>query len=80
MFQNYQKGKEKSRAAGDLDNRKTEFTSWKCFRCGSQYYLIAKFPKVSKEIGKRQNKLHFIVKGNRACNIAENNSNQKIYS
>ena len=41
--------KRKSRAAGVLDNRRTEGTPWKCFRCGSEYDLIAKFPKPPKE-------------------------------
>ena len=41
--------KEKSRAAGDSDNRRTERTSRKCFRYGSEDDQIAKFPKPPKD-------------------------------
>ena len=36
------RGEEKSRAAGDLYNRRTERTPRKCFRCVSEDHLIAK--------------------------------------
>ena len=49
MFQNYQKGKEKARAAGNLDIRRTERMPCKCFRCGSIDHLIDKCPNPSKD-------------------------------
>ena len=50
MCQKDQTGKGKSRAAGHLDNRQTERTPLKCFRCGSQDHLIAKCPKPPQHI------------------------------
>ena len=44
----YRKSK-KARAAGDSDNRRTEFTPRKCFICGSEDHLIIKFPKAPKD-------------------------------
>ena len=44
---------EKSRAAGDLYNRRIERTPWKCFGCGSEVHLLAKSPKPLKENEKR---------------------------
>ena len=48
-FKRIRKEKEKARAAGDLDNRRTERTPQKCFRCGSEDHLIEKCPKPTKE-------------------------------
>ena len=42
----------------------------KCFRCGSEDHMIAKFPK----------QVSFNEKGNRACDNSENNSDHKIYA
>ena len=50
------KEKEKARAVDASDNIQTERTPWKCFRCGSEYNLIAKCPKPTKDIEKRQSK------------------------
>ena len=72
------KEKEEARVAGYLDNRHTEHMPRKCFICGSEYHLIAKFPKPPKENEKRQNQVHFSEIGNRACNNGENNSDQNI--
>ena len=52
MFQKDQTGKIKARAADASDNIPTERTPQKCFRCGSEDHLIAKFPKPTKEIEK----------------------------
>ena len=42
----------------------------KCFRCGSEYHMIAKCPK----------QVCFNEKVNYACNNVENNSYCKIYA
>ena len=73
-------GKEKSRAAGHSDNRRTEQTPRKCFRCGSKDHLIAKYSKASKENEIWQNKVRFNEEVNPACDNSKNNSDQKIYS
>ena len=57
------KGK-KSRAAGDSDNRLTELTPQNKIRCGSEYHLVAKFPKPPKDIEKLQNQVRFNERGN----------------
>ena len=63
-----------------MDNRRTELTPHKCFRCGSEDHLIAKFPKPPKENDKWQNQVRFNKKGNRACDNGKNNSDQNIYA
>ena len=80
MFQKDQIGNVKTRAAGDLDNRRTERTPRKFLRCGSEDHLIAKFPKLPKYYEKRRKQVHFNEKVNRSCDNGENNSHQKIYA
>ena len=79
IFQKDQKIKVKSRVAGDLENRSTERTPWKCFRCGSEDNLISKYPKPPKN-EKRQNQVRFNEKVNLACENSKNNNDQKIYA
>ena len=74
------KEKEKSRAVDDMDNRQTERTPWKYFRCGSEDHMITKCPKPPKVNEKRRNQVRFNEKGNRACDNGKNNSDQKIYA
>ena len=80
MFQKYQEVKGKSCAIDASNNRGTERTPRKCFRCGSEYHIIAKFPKPPKDNKKRQNQVCFNEKCNRACNNGKNSSDQKIYA
>ena len=63
-----------------MDNRQTERTPRKCFRCGSEYHLIEIFPKPPKENEKRRKQLYFNEKVNRACKNSKNKSNQKMYA
>ena len=71
---------EKSRAFDVSDNRQTERQPRKYFRCGSEYHLIAKFPKLPKDSDKRQKQVSCNEKDNHSCDNGENNSNQKIYA
>ena len=43
-------------------NRRTERTPRKCFRCGSEDHIIAKFPKPSKDNEKRRKQVPLIKK------------------
>ena len=61
-------------------NRNMERPPRKCFRCGSEYHIIAKCPKPPKDNEKRRKHVLFNEKGNRACNNDENNYDQKIYA
>ena len=79
-FKSIRQEKGKGCTAGHSDNRRTEQTSRKCFRCGSEDNLIAEFPNPPKDNEKRQKQLIFNEKGNRACNNRKNNSDQKIYA
>ena len=67
-----------------MDNRRTERTPHKCFRCGSEDNLIAKCPKAPKVDDKQRKQLRFCEGGNHAsqkyCNNGENNKKQKIYT
>ena len=57
-----------------------EHTPRKCFRCGSEYHMIAKCPKPPKENEKRQKQVRLNKKGNRAYDNGEKNDDQKIYA
>ena len=59
------KGKEKACAAGDPDKRRTERTPRKCFRCGYEDHIIAKFPKQIKDNDKRRKQVRFNERVNR---------------
>ena len=62
MFQMIRKDKEKyhaAHAAGDLEKRRIEHTSSKCFRCGYEDNQIAIFLKPPKENEKRRKQLCF---------------------
>ena len=53
---------------------------WKCFKCGSEYHLIAKCPNPQKDYQKWKKEIRLNEKGNCACDNGENNSDQKIYA
>ena len=55
-FQKDTKGKGKTRAVDVSSNRQMERTPQKCFRCGSQYHMITKFPKPPKDNKKGESK------------------------
>ena len=80
VFKGIRKEKEKACEAGDSENRQTERTPKKCFRCGSEYHLIAKCPKPPRDNEKRQKQVCLNEKGNRACNNSKTNSDQKIHA
>ena len=79
-IQKDQNKKETSRAAGHSDNRRTERIYRKCFRCGYQYQLFAKFTKPPKDNEKRKKQVGFNERGNRACKNGDNNSDLNIYA
>ena len=66
MFQNNKKDKEKAYATGDLEKQQIERTHHKCFSCGSEDHIIAKFQKPPKDNEKRRKQVDFSEKGNRA--------------
>ena len=68
-FKRIRKEKEKSRAVDVSSNIQMERTPRKCFRCGSEYHMIAKCPKQAC----------LNEKGNRACGNGKNNSDYEIY-
>ena len=65
-FKNIRKEKEKYCADGNSDKKGTERTPCKCFRCGSEDHLIAKFPKPPKYNDKRRKQVRFSEGGNHA--------------
>ena len=65
MFQKNQKGKERAHADGDLENRCTERTPRKRFRCGSEDHLISKCPKPPKDNKTQRKQVCFSERGNR---------------
>ena len=52
-FKRIRKEKEKARAVGVSSHRNSECPPRKCFRCGSEDHMIAKFPNPSKDNEKR---------------------------
>ena len=83
FFKIIRKLKEKACVDGDLDNRCTEHTPWKCFRYGYEYHLIEIFLKPPKDNDDEQ-KICFIERANRSsqkkCDNGKNNNYQKIYT
>ena len=79
-FKRIRKERGKARAADVTFNRHMERLPQKCFRCGSEDHIIAKFPKLPKDNEKRQNQVRFHEKGNRACDNGKNNDDHKIYA
>ena len=79
-FKRIRKENEIYRAVDVSSNRQMERTPWKCFRCGSEDHMIAKFTKPPKHNEKRQKQVRFNEKGNLACDNGENKSDQKIYA
>ena len=63
-FKRIRKEKEKARAVDVSSNRNTEHMPWKCFRCGSQDHMIAKFPKPPKDNEKRRMQVRLDEKDN----------------
>ena len=55
-FKNIRKEKEKAPSAGASSKKNSDRPPWKCFRCGSEDYLIAKCPKPPKDGGKKNGK------------------------
>ena len=78
MFQKYQKKKEKARAVGISSNKNSDRPPWKCFRCGSEYHMIAKCPKPPKDNEKRRKSVRFNEKVNRACDNRKYENDHKI--
>ena len=70
MFQKGKKGKGKYCIVVVSSYRHTERPPRKCFRCGSEDHMIAKFPK----------QVCFNGKGNYACNNSKNDSDCEIYA
>ena len=62
MLQKNKKGKETFSAVDVSDNRRTERTHQKCFRCGYEDHIIAKFPKLPKDNENRQKKVCLMKK------------------
>ena len=66
--------------AGASDNRRTEQTSRKKFRCGCEDHLIVECPKPPKDSEKQRKQVRSNEKGNHASGNNKNNSDQKIYA
>ena len=79
-FKRVRKEKEKYCAVDVSDNRRTELTPRKFFRCGSEDHMIAKCLKPPKDNEKWQKKVCFNEKGNHACDNGKNNIDQNIYA
>ena len=73
------KEKKKACAVDVSDNRHTERTPLKCFRCVSEDHLIAECLKPPKNNKKWRRQVHFNEKVNRARDNSKNNSDQNIY-
>ena len=58
-FKSIRKGKKKSRVVDVSSNRNLERPLCKCFRCGSEYHMIAKCPKPPKDNEKRRKQVRF---------------------
>ena len=80
MFQNIRKEKEKALSAGTSSNKNSDRPARKCFRCGSEDYLIAKCPKPPKDSEKRCKSEKFKEKDNRVCDNSDDENDLKVYA
>ena len=82
MFQRIRKEKDKARSAGTLSNKNSDRPTWKCFRCGSENHMIAKYPnpRPPKDSEKRRKPEKSKEKGNHACNNRDDENDHKIYA
>ena len=74
------KEKEKARSAGASSNKNSDCPARKCFRCGSEDHLIAKFPKPPKDGKKKRKKVSFKEKGNGAKDNSDDDDDPKVYA
>ena len=79
-FKNIRKDKEKACSAGDTSNKNSDRPARKCFRCGSEYHLIAKCPKPPKDGEKKRKKVSFNEKGNSAKDNSDDDDDLKVYA
>ena len=79
-FKNIRKEKEKAHSAGTSSNKNSDRPARKCFRCGSEDRMIAKFPKPPKDSEKRRKSDKSKEKGNRACNNSDDYDELKVYA
>ena len=79
-FKKIRKEKEKARSAGTSSNKNSDRPTRKCFRCGSEDHLIAKFPKPPKDSEKRRKSEKSKEKGNRACDNSDGDNDLKVYA
>ena len=64
---------------GISSNRNSDRPPRKCYRCGSEDHMIAKFPKSLKYSDKRRKSVRFNEKSNRACDNSKDENDHKIY-
>ena len=66
---------------GDSEKRRMERTPRKCFICGPEDKLVAKYPKPPRENEKWRNQVHFNYKRViMHATTTKNNSDQNIYA
>ena len=82
-FKKIRKEKEKARSAGALSNKNSDRPAWKCFRCGSEDHLIAKFPKPPKygeKINGKKVSFQDKEKGNSVKDNSDDDNDLKEYA
>ena len=79
-FKTIRKEKEKARSAGTSSNKNLDRPDRKCFRCRSEYNMIAKFPKPPKDSKKRHKSEKSKEKGNRAWDNSDDENKLKVYA
>ena len=79
-FKNIRKEKEKACSAGTSSNKNSDRPARKCFRCGYEDHLIAKFPKPPNDSEKRRKSDKSKEKGNSAEDNSDNDDDPKVYA
>ena len=79
-FKRIRQEKEKAHAVGISSNINSERPPRKCYRCGSEDHMIAKYTKPSKDSEKQRKSVCFNEKGNHACENSKDNDDHKIYA
>ena len=79
-FKKIRKEKEKARSADTSSNKNRDRPARKCFRCGSEDHLIAKYPKPPKDSEKRRKSDKAKEKGNSAKDNSDDDDDLELYA
>ena len=79
-FKRIRQEKEKVLTVGISSNKNSDLPARKCFRCGSEDHMIAKYPNPPKDSEKRRKSEKSKEKSNCACDNRDDDDELKVYA